>query len=149
MKSVIREELEQNTETVCTTQGDSMWPLLSHRRDVVRIRRTQPGQRLRKYEVPLYMREGGNNYVLHRILKVRKDDYVICGDNRWRREYGITDRHIVGVMTGIVRNGKELSLDSFRYKLYVHLWCDLFFVRFFILFGRDCMKRLVRGAKRG
>ena len=40
-------------------------------------------------------------YVLYRILKVRENDYVICGDNRYRKEYGITDQHINGVLTSV------------------------------------------------
>ena len=112
MRSAIQEELDKNGITVCTTRGDSMEPLLANRRDIVTIQKIEPGQRLKKYDVPLYRRDGGENYVLHRILKVREQDYVICGDNRWRPEYGIMDRHLVGVMTGIVRKGKEVPLDG-------------------------------------
>ena len=148
MRSAIQEELDKNGITVCTTRGDSMEPLLANRRDIVTIQKIEPGQRLKKYDVPLYRRDGGENYVLHRILKVRKQDYVICGDNRWRPEYGIRDRHLVGVMTGIVRKGKEVPLDGWKYRLYVRLWCGLFPLRAFILFLRDVFRRIMRRIKR-
>ena len=75
MRSAIQEELDKNGITVCTTRGDSMEPLLANRRDIVTIQKIEPGQRLKKYDVPLYRRDGGENYVLHRILKVREQDY--------------------------------------------------------------------------
>ena len=92
----------------------------------------KPTGRLKKYDVPLYRRDSGQ-YVLHRILKVRKDDYVICGDNRWRRETGITDQHILGVLTAIVRDGKTILMQDPAYLRKVHLWCDFFWVRAAIL----------------
>ena len=80
--------------------------------------------------------------MLHRILKVRPNDYVICGDNRYNKEYGITDRHIIGVLTAVVRDGKEIPITDRRYRLYVHLWCDLFPIRAFILKAKQFPKWL-------
>lgn len=37
--------------------------------------------------------------MLHRIVKVREQDYLICGDNRLFRE-PVPERWILGVMTG-------------------------------------------------
>ena len=98
-KSTFEEQLIKNAELVYTNVGDSMMPLIKQGRDLVIIKPVQG--RLKKYDVPLYRRDSGQ-YVLHRILKVRKNDYVICGDNRWSMEYGITDRHIIGVLAGVV-----------------------------------------------
>ncbi len=136
--STLEEELKNNGKLVYTNKGDSMLPLIRHGRDMLVIER--PGDwdalgddsltsKLGKYDVPLYKRDGGVGYVLHRILAVRDKDYVICGDNRWSKEYGISDRHIIGVLTAVVRNGRTLSVNDWKYKLYVHLWCDLFFIR--------------------
>ena len=125
-KSTFEEQLAQNGKLIYTNKGDSMMPLIKQDRDLLIIEPVHG--RLKKYDVPLYKRDSGH-YVLHRILKVREHDYVICGDNRWRKEYGITDRHIIGVLTAVVRNGKEISVNDWKYKLYVHLWCDLFPVR--------------------
>ncbi|MGN1416001.1 MAG: S24/S26 family peptidase [Oscillospiraceae bacterium] len=118
-----------------------MEPLIRQGRDLLII--SAVSGRLKKYDVPLYKRDSGQ-YVLHRILKVRQNDYVICGDNRWQREYGITDRHIIGVLTGIVRDGKEISVTDKKYRLYVHLWCDFFYVRAFILMVKHYIKRWLK-----
>ncbi len=139
MKS-FEEILEEEGLLVYSSVGSSMWPLIRQGRDLLVIRR-QSG-RLKKYDVPLYRRDSGQ-YVLHRILKVRENDYVICGDNRWHRETGITDRHILGVLTAIIRDGKELSVTDRRYRLYVCLWCGLFPVRASLLRSLYILKKIV------
>ena len=122
--------IERDGGLVYTNVGDSMMPLIKQGRDLIIIEK--PKGRLKKYDVPLYKRDNGQ-YVLHRILKVRNDDYVICGDNRFSKQYGISDRHIIGVLTAVVRNGREVPVTDRRYNAYVHLWCDLFPVRASIL----------------
>ena len=140
-KSTFEEQLAQNGKLIYTNKGDSMMPLIKQDRDLLII---EPAiGRLKKYDVPLYKRDSGQ-YVLHRILKVREDDYVICGDNRWVKEYGIQDRHIIGVLTAVVRDGKEISVNNWKYKLYVHLWCDMFPIRAFIVHAVNKIKRIIR-----
>ena len=145
-KSTFEEQLEKHGKLIYTNVGDSMLPLIRQDKDLLIIEK--PNGRLKKYDVPLYRRDTGK-YVLHRILKVRKKDYVICGDNRWKREYGITDRHIIGVLTGIVRNGRTVPVTSRKYRLYVHLWCDLFPVRAFIIRAKMKLEREIRKRRSG
>ncbi len=136
--SDFRSELKKHGKLIYTNVGDSMMPLIKQGRDVLIIQKTEG--RLKKYDVPLYQRDSGQ-YVLHRILKVRENDYVICGDNRRHKETGITDRHIIGVLTGIIRNGREISVKDLRYRVYVHLWCDFFPIRAFLIRMRNFLKR--------
>ncbi len=140
-KSTFEDQLAKNGKLIYTNKGDSMMPLIKQDRDLLIIKPVQG--RLKKYDVPLYRRDSGQ-YVLHRILKVRSRDYVICGDNRWTKEYGIQDRHIIGVLTAVVRNGREISVNDWKYKAYVHLWCDLFPVRAFTLHVINKLKRTIR-----
>ncbi len=129
-KTTFEKIIEKDGKLIYTNRGDSMMPLIKEGRDLIIIEK--PVGRLKKYDVPLYKRDSGQ-YVLHRVLKVRDDDYVICGDNRTNLEYGISDRHIIGVLTSVVRNGKEISVNNWKYKVYVHVWCDLFPLRVFVL----------------
>ena len=138
-KSSFEEVLIQDGRLFYTNVGDSMLPLIRQGRDLLVIER--PTGRLKKYDVPLYRRDSGQ-YVLHRIMKVRENDYVLCGDNRWSREKGITDRHIIGVLTAVIRDEKELPVTDWRYRLYVHLWCDLFPIRACILRVLHVWKRI-------
>lgn len=135
------EELEEKGTILHTNKGVSMMPLLRQNKDVMIISRVEG--RLKKYDAPLYKRPNGD-YVVHRVLRVDKDSYVICGDNCFRREYGIKEEQIKGVLTGIIRNGKTISVNDKRYKLYVHLWCDLFYIRAFLLFVLAKFKGLLR-----
>lgn len=137
-KSTFEKEIERTGKLIYTNLGDSMMPIIRQNRDLLIIEKVNG--RLKKYDVPLYKRDSGQ-YVLHRILKVRKNDYVMCGDNRWQKEYGIADRHIIGVLTGIVRGGKTISMNDKKYRLYVHLWCDFFHVRALILRVKNHLKR--------
>ena len=140
-KRTFEEEITEKGKIIYTNVGDSMMPLICEKRDVLIIEKVSG--RLKRLDVPLYKRDSGQ-YVLHRILKVRKEDYVICGDNRCNKETGITDKHIVGVLTGVIRNGKRISMNSFSLRLYAHLWCDFFPIRAFILKVKSYMKRRLK-----
>lgn len=140
-KSTFEEEIEKSGKIIYINVGDSMMPFIKQGRDVLVISRVEG--RLKRYDVPLYKRDSGQ-YVLHRILKVRENDYVICGDNRCSREYGITDRHIIGVLTGIIRDGREIPVTDRKYRIYVHLWCDFFPVRAFFIRIRQFLKRRLK-----
>ena len=133
--------LARDGRLVYTNVGDSMKPLIRQDRDLLVIEK--PNGRLKKYDVPLYRRDSGQ-YVLHRILKVREHDYVICGDNRCKKETGISDRQIIGVLTAVVRNGKEVPVTALRYRVYVHLWCDCFPLRVLFIKTKRLAARLLK-----
>lgn len=132
--------LETSGTLVYHNVGDSMMPLIKQGRDVLVIER-RPKGRLKRLDVPLYRRPSDpqGKYVLHRILWVRGNGtYWICGDNRRWVEKGVRDEQIIGVLKALVRNGKTIELDkSWKYKLYSHLWCDLFPLRSFLFHIRD------------
>ena len=137
------ELLDNKGYLVYTNVGTSMLPLLRQRRDIIEIRRKDPATRCKKYDAVLYKR--GSKYILHRIVKVRPNDYVIVGDHCIWREYGITDDMILGVMTRVIRDEKTIDVNTNKlYKLYVHLWCDFYHVRVAILY----LKRLAYAAFR-
>lgn len=139
IKATFEEIIERDGRLIYTNKGDSMMPLIKEGRDLLVIEKTEG--RLKRFDVPLYRRDSGQ-YVLHRILMVRQNDYVICGDNRVDLEYGITDRHIIGVLIAVIRNGKELTVKSTKYKLYVYCWYLLFPVRFVIIKTRNLFRKI-------
>ncbi len=139
--STFEDEIKRTGRIIYTNVGDSMMPLIKQGRDVLVI--SAVNGRLKRYDIPLYKRDSGQ-YVLHRILKVRKNDYVICGDNRCNKEYGITDRHIIGVLSGIIRDGREIPVTNIKCRIYAHLWCDFFPVRVLIIRIRQIFKRRLK-----
>jgi hypothetical protein len=116
----IREYLETHDKLIYNNKGCSMMPLLRQDRDLVIVRK-KGEERLRRFDVALYMSEPGH-YILHRVIKVNEKDYVIRGDNNFFKEYGITDDDITGVLIGYVRKGKQHSVNEFHYKLYARVW---------------------------
>ncbi len=140
MNKSIEELLEENGKHFQTTVGDSMEPMLRDRKNIVEI--VKPSRPLKRYDLPLYRRPDGK-YVLHRILKVEGDSYITCGDNRYCRET-VPKEWIVGVMSGYYKNEKYISEKSFKYRAYVHLICDFFYVRAGILFIKNRLKRFLK-----
>lgn len=128
--TTFEELLEKKGAFVYTNVGNSMMPFLRQRKDVIEIRKKGP-MRCNKYDVVLYKRE--DKYILHRILKVLPDGYIIAGDNNTFLERDITDDQILGVMTRVVRNGKTISVTDSAYQVYVHFWCDAYPVRISII----------------
>lgn len=124
--------LEQEGQLVYTNVGTSMMPLLRQRRDLLIIRKKGP-ERLHWLDCPLYKRDNGK-YILHRVLWVRKHDYIICGDNQWRPETGISDRHVIGVLEAVDRDGKLLEMNSLKMRIYGLLQFVFFPVRALFLF---------------
>ena len=107
-------------------EGVSMQPMLRQKRDTVVIR--PPQGRLHRLDVALYRRNNGK-YVMHRIVRVLPDGYVIRGDNCFFDETDITDREIIGVLTAFVRKGKEHAATDRLYRLYARLWVRFYPVR--------------------
>ncbi|MBE6701621.1 MAG: hypothetical protein E7582_07030 [Ruminococcaceae bacterium] len=145
-KSTFEEELDKKGVLVYTNTGDSMFPLIRKDGDLIVIKKAHTP--LKKYDVPLYKRDNGQ-YVLHRIMKVKKDGtYVLCGDNRRSLEYGITDSHILGVLYSVIHNGNEIKMTDFKTRLYTHVWCDFLFIRRFIILVFDVFKLIKKQIKK-
>lgn len=114
-KMTIEEGMSKNGYHISTIVGDSMMPMLRNRRDMVKI---VPADRiLKKHDLPLYRRPTGE-YVLHRIIKVKKDHYIICGDNRVFVEKVPFD-WIIGVTESFFRDDKEISVEHPEYIKYI------------------------------
>lgn len=139
------QELERSGKIIRTNVGVSMMPLLRQNRDVMIIERVEG--RLKKYDVALYRRPG-DRYVLHRVIKVYEDCYDIIGDNCVNIERGIKDDQIIGVLTGVIRDGKTITTDNFGYKLYYHLWVDFLHVRIALIKFRHFIWKVAVSIKR-
>ena len=144
MNTSFEEELERHGSIVFTNKGDSMLPLLREDRDLLVIEKKGP-ERCKKYDVVLFKR--GEKYVLHRILRVREGDYYIAGDNRRKGEF-VREEQILGILTQVVRDGKVVRPGDPGYECYVHLWCDLFPLRWGLFFLRDGARYVARRAKK-
>lgn len=92
-----------------------MLPLLKQNRDLVYI----VGKEECDFgisDVVLYKR--GEQLVLHRIIDKNGLEYVVLGDNQYISE-NILENQIIGVMTAILRDGKEILREDSDYQRYV------------------------------
>lgn len=131
IESVLENTLKEVGLICIETKGTSMNPLLYSGKNKVLI--VKANGKLKKHDIVLYKRDNGI-YVLHRIMKVLGDSYVLCGDNHCFLEYGITDKHILGVAEGYYNGEKYIEFSkSFRYKIYKFFWCNSLTFRAFLI----------------
>ena len=109
MPESYEEILKKQGTLVFTPGGNSMQPLLSHRENPVVL--VPCTERLKKGDIPFYKRADGQ-YVLHRIVRVRKTSYDCCGDNQSAVEKGVTDDMILARMIGFYQKETYVSLDE-------------------------------------
>lgn len=121
----VKAVIEQEGEYVSTTCGSSMRPMLRDRRDTVIIRKKDG--KANKYDVVLYRTEDG--YILHRVIKVLPESYVICGDNRTVLEKGIRDEDIIGVLSAVYRGERQIRLEGIGYSFYCRYIVYTFYPR--------------------
>lgn len=132
---------KENDRLIYTNVGVSMLPLLRQGKDLFILERKKSG-RCNVGDVVLYRRR--DQYVLHRIIEVKPDDYVIIGDNCTEKEYGITDNNILAVMISFIRNGKNYSVNTFSYRIYSFIWLKTITMRIFITKMLHVLKRLLK-----
>lgn len=124
-KTSYEDELERTGVVFSTTVGKSMEPMLVERETAVVIKKAKG--LLKKYDVVLFRRKGGE-YVLHRIIKVREKDYIICGDSCTEKEQ-VLHEQVIGVVTGYYKNGRLIPMSDRRYRLYVRFRCAVLPIR--------------------
>ena len=112
--SNIEKVLRENGICITSTKGDSMNPMLVEGRDRVVV--VLPKFPLKKYDVPVYRKMG--HYTMHRIVKVTKNGYIICGDNRGKLEKNVKETDIIGVLNGFYQGDRYISCSDEEYLKY-------------------------------
>ena len=100
---------------IATPIGTSMLPLLRERLDTVKL--VAPTN-IKKHDVVLYMRND-KTLVLHRIIRVHKDSFTMCGDNQCILEKHIKRSQIIAVMEGFYREEEYFPSTDKNYQKYV------------------------------
>ncbi len=147
MATSFEEELERSGRLAYTNVGISMLPLLREKRDVMRIERIP----WKRYDAVLFRRPGvvgRGRYIVHRILRVNRDGSCwIVGDNMTEGET-VRPEDILGVLTGVNRDGRMVEFNDLRYRLYVALWCRPWRLRFAVLRVAGLCRRALSRLKR-
>ena len=138
MNELMLETLQSGGEVTFTVTGVSMLPMLRDGLD--RVVLVQPQGRLHKHDVAFYRRRDGQ-FVLHRVMCVCPDSYVMCGDNQVGYETGIADTQVLAVMKGYYRDGVYHPCGDTRDRRY----CRRMQVRRFFRRWKGRAARVLRG----
>ena len=112
---VIDEVISNGGEFTISPNGISMLPLLRPGIDSVVL--ISPND-IKKGDIVLYKRDNGK-FVLHRVMAIKKDEYIMCGDNQKKFEYGITSTHLLAKVKDMYRGEEKIDTESKEYQKYL------------------------------
>ena len=122
--------------------GTSMLPTIRPGEDAVVL--TAP-TRLKARDIILYRRDSGV-FVLHRIVKVKKDgSFVLRGDNQFYNESGVLPSHVIAVVERYRKGEKDFVRDCPAEKRLFRRLKARFAMRRFYSGIRHRIKRLAGG----
>ena len=116
------EVLEKDNELFFTNVGYSMYPLIRQREDILHIVKTND---VKKGDIILYKSEV-DHYVLHRILKIKKDKIILAGDYNYFKDKPITQDKILGLLT-LIKKKDGSVIDLSKDKKFRKWWYTNFF----------------------
>ena len=122
---VIGLQLQNGGKANLMITGVSMKPMLTEGRDtVILIPITEDPV---AGDIVLYRRDNGQ-FVLHRIIRITPESYLISGDNQYALEE-VSRQQMLAVVSGFTRKGRVYALQEPGYRLYCWVWVKLFWLR--------------------
>ena len=115
---VMLEKLESGGSVAFSPKGVSMLPMLRASGDTVTL--VKPPARLKKGMVALFVSGEGaeSKFVLHRLVRIRGEELIFCGDNRLECDEPVKRDAVIGVLTEYESRGKRRSVRAPWYRLY-------------------------------
>ena len=123
----IEQCLQELGYAVVPIRGTSMWPLLKEGKSRVQVE-AKEGKQVRKGDIVLYRRKNGT-LVLHRIIKVEDDTFLVCGDHQWKLDEQVQEEQILAIAQGFFRNGHYIDETTRWYRLYKKFWSGNLIIR--------------------
>lgn len=130
----VEQLLAQGNNIQIKPQGYSMYPVLVPGRDEAVIEPIADAK-LKRGDVVLYRRvaeDSGRILVLHRIWKVKSEGIYLVGDNQKEIEGPLMRSQMKGIMAGMYRKGKYISVQNPWYRILTYGWLLLRPVRPYI-----------------
>ena len=127
------EVLEKDNELFFTNVGYSMYPLIRQREDILHIVKTNDYKR---GDIILY-KSDVDHYVLHRILKIKKDKITCAGDYNYFKDKPIDRAQVLGLLISIKKKDGKI-IDLAKDKKARKFWYTNFFhiKAFFQIIGK-------------
>ena len=126
----IEEVLTENGFVLVPVHGTSMRPLLKEGKSIVQIE--QKDGRYERGDVVLFRKEDGT-LVLHRIIEVQGNEYVVLGDHQYKEKEKIHLSQIIGCVSEYWTSGKQIHENSFGYRIYYAIWNGNLMIRRIVL----------------
>ena len=135
------EVLEKEGELFFTNVGYSMYPLIKQREDILHIVKTDDYKR---GDIILYKSEV-DHYVLHRILRIKKDTIICAGDYNYFKDKPITPDQVLGKLMDIKKkDGKTIDLSKDK-KARKFFYTNFFHIKaFFQMVGKVLHLRKIK-----
>lgn len=129
ISSIVIEGLNNNSKVNLTVTGKSMYPFLLDGIDQIIIEKIT--HKLKPGDIILYKK---NNFIIHRILKKKKNYYIVSGDALTIKEI-VFENEIIGYVSSIIKKNKTIDVRSSKmYKVKEMIWRKLFLFRKILLF---------------
>ena len=127
------EVLEKEGELFFTNVGYSMYPLIREREDILHIVKKDTYKR---GDIILY-KSDVDHYVLHRILRIKKDRIICAGDYNYFKDKPIADKQVLGLLLSIKKkDGKTIDLSKDK-KARKFFYTNFFHIKaFFQIIGK-------------
>ena len=101
--------LEKEGKLFFTNVGYSMYPLIKQREDILHIVQSSI---YKKGDIVLF-KSSVDHYVLHRIIKIKKETIITAGDYNYFKDQPIDRKQLLGkLMTIKKKNGKLIDLSK-------------------------------------
>ena len=136
------EILDKDGELFFTNVGYSMYPLIRQREDILHI--VKSNNPYKKGDIVLY-KSNIDHYVLHRILKVKKDKIILAGDYNYFKDKPIYNDQILGLLTDIKKKDGTLIDLSKDKKARKFFYSNFFYIKaFFQMVGKVLHLRRIK-----
>lgn len=113
---LIREAISNGNSFSFVAFGNSMYPYIRGGKDKVTL--SPVSSELQAGNVVFYKRAGGA-FVLHRIIKKDGNRLVLCGDNQFSLEEGISTNQVIAILSKIEKKSKVYSVNCFNEKIWI------------------------------
>ena len=135
------EVLEKEGELFFTNVGYSMYPLIRQREDILHIVKTN---NIKRGDIILY-KSDIDHYVLHRILRIKKEKIICAGDYNYFKDKPILKDQVLGLLISIKKkDGKEIDLTKDK-KARKFFYTNFFHIKaFFQLIGKVLHLRRIK-----
>ena len=138
-ESSIESVLRTDGAFVKQPSGGSMRPTLKSESDQIVVR--VPDRPLKKGDVVLYKTE--TDFILHRIIKIRKNAYILRGDSCMTTET-VLPENVLGILVGRYRNGKYKAFNNRTNYAFAGFWKFIFPIRWCYRKASGAFRRIFR-----